>query len=147
MKRGGAGSQHLQVSDTIDRSVVWNEDVLNQEIRRPARPCRMLLSRFGRDLPSMAFEVPLPLSTSETSGRGPPAVADQALTILDSWRRGLWQNRRVIANSIHQIRRFGPADDLARAIAGSASLPAKETRPACGCVLETALRHGLPSRS
>ena len=51
-----------------------------------AGPCRMFLSRFRRDLPYMAFEVLLPLSTSEASGRGPPAVADQVPTILDSWR-------------------------------------------------------------
>jgi hypothetical protein len=50
---------------------------LNRAIRRPARPCRKFLSRFRRGLPYMAFEVPLPLSTSEASGRGPPAVADK----------------------------------------------------------------------
>jgi hypothetical protein len=75
--------------------VLWNEDVLSRVIRRPAWPCRKLLSRIGRDFPYMAFEVLLPLSTSEASGRGPPAVADQVLTILDSWRRKLWQNRRT----------------------------------------------------
>ena len=42
----------------------------------------MFLSRFRRDLPYMAFEVLLPLSTSEASGRGPPAAADQVLSIL-----------------------------------------------------------------
>ena len=70
----------FQISVTIIRSVVWNQDVLNRAIRRLAGPCRMFLSRFRRDLPSMALEVAPLLSTSEASGRSPPAVADGVLT-------------------------------------------------------------------
>src|ERR1700691_2772177 len=84
----------------------------------------------------MALEVLQPLSTSEASGRGPPAVADQVPTTLDSWRRRLSPKSAEVllqiagANSGDLVRgRFSPYRCAAP------PLPAKETDLIYGCTL------------
>jgi hypothetical protein len=102
--------------------VLWNADVLSRAIRLPAVAVQEVLVSIRRDLPYMAFEVLLPVSMSEASGRAHRRSPIKSSPSSIRGDQGCGKiGGRAVADRSHQIR-LGPCGRFSPYKGGTAAL-------------------------